>query len=167
MGYTDYWYAKSFKEFPQKFVNQMKSLEEIAKKKKIDCTFEFEKDCIIVNGPCESMVFHTNIQRQPWEKERKDGGILDFCKTRAEPYDAIVKAAIMAAIENGIATEWDFDGVVSQEEYANALEIAREAGIKECPPTIDDKYEVSEEEYANALKIIAEEEAETKETPQT
>lgn len=145
MGYTNYWYVKTFKKFPQKFIDQMKSLEEIAKKREIDCVFEFEKDYIIVNGVhcfCENMVVRTNMIRKSWQEVREDGGVFDCCKTLALPYDAIVKAAIMAAIENDLVTAWDFDGDASEEEYENALEIAKLAGIKECPPNMNNDEEL-------------------------
>lgn len=135
MGYTNYYYQKpNIKEFPENFVNEIKALEKVAKRKKIDCSFSYRKNCVIIDGPCENLVFKTNAKREKWMTRTKDGGVFGFCKTAREPYDAVIKAAIMAAFENGIVYNWSFDGDTTEEEYENGVKIAQKAGIEIIPP---------------------------------
>lgn len=133
MGYTNYFYQKKIREFPPKFVEQMKDLMEVAKKEGIECEFDLGAKHLVIDGPCENLVFEAGAEPLPWKKEGKFG-VFGFCKTNRAPYDAVIKAAIMAGVENGVLTKWSFDGAVGEEEYEEGVRLAKQAGIAAVPP---------------------------------
>jgi len=66
-----------------------------------------------------------------------------FCKTARKPYDVVVKACLMYALELKIITDWSFDGDKSESEYLDGVKLYEAAMLA---PT-KDKGELTQEDY--------------------
>lgn len=130
MGYTNYWKPKTRKPKPEilseDFRADIRRIVAVANENNIKCHMEERTDYIVVHDEehhSESFYLDT---------KKNDIGdcygfnCYTFCKTCACPFDAVVKCCIVAAIQNDLFDSiLSFDGNKSDEEYTNALDLAK------------------------------------------
>lgn len=129
MGYTVYWdYNKDNRApaFPDEFLQKVNKIIDKAKKNKIVLAdwsgdevngYEITKTSIILNGLRPDCCETFRLLSSPTESYCSD-----FCKTRQFPYDSVVKAILITALEYGILTEASGDdGEIDKESIKHVL----------------------------------------------
>lgn len=133
MGYTNYW--KSLTKTPKQeilsetFRAEIRKIVDVANKNGIKCHFEESPAYIGVHDDEEhSESFYLDTSAS-YPGEYYGFSTFCFCKTFGEPFDAVVKCCIVAAIKNNIFEPiLSFDGNKSDEEYEKAVMLAKQVG---------------------------------------
>lgn len=138
MGYTNYW--KPYKpdessyvptEFPQELQDKLRKLVKTAKAKGIEVEARISSKTVQIKGNCEwlTLTYVKERSKGPWQGQRFGIDNWTFCKTCREPYDAVVKGALMLMEKYNVIESWSFDGNLTEVEFANAFHLMEEAGL--------------------------------------
>ena len=134
MGYTNYWTPKTRSPKPEIFTKEfrddLKKLVQTANENGIKCKMEEgEKYVLVKDEAMTSESFYLDFSLT--DRGHHYGfTCFTFCKTCAEPFDAVVKCAIEIAVKHDIfCDDWSFDGDYSDEEYVKAVELAKKADV--------------------------------------
>lgn len=137
MGYTNYYtMKKGITSFSDDFMLTCKTIilkSGVAIGDGLDEGGKPEISCkrICLNGvgkdSCET--FCIDVDEPGW----------NFCKTRKNPYDVVVKAILILAAANGYLVDWHFDGDTSEPEFINAVNLLNT--VLQMPSEIDCKID--------------------------
>lgn len=135
MGYTHYWQRPRTLDRAKlaAAADDCRKVAEIAAERGIalagplgEGSPEFGPDVIALNGRPDYESFVVERVYTGWRDEDE---VFEFCKTARLPYDAVVTACLVALKHHfGDAFRVSSDGRI--EDWAEGLEIAREAGIE-------------------------------------
>ena len=129
MGYTVYWdYNKENRaaKFPADFLQKVNKIIANAKKNNITLAdwsgdeangYEITETSIIFNGVRPECCETFRLLSSP-----TDSYCSDFCKTRQFPYDAVIKAILITALDCGILSQVSGDdGEINREQLKKLL----------------------------------------------
>lgn len=108
MGYTHYWYRPATLD-AEKFTKFSKDCQELSRTWGAPLALygddpetdpQFDSDAVIFNGVgdegCEPFVMDRQFNLREFFQTNDAGRYFKFCKTRLEPYDALVTACLLA-----------------------------------------------------------------------